>query len=106
MSADEIVEYYQYIEKEGLPEWEFYVKVECWIDPGQNGATGRYGEPLEPSYGPHVEDYNPVEMRFASSETWHDFDYFTEKWDLKDDIEFDTDKLLELCNDKNEPHFI
>lgn len=103
MNPDETVTYYQYVECDDLPQWEFYIRVDCYIDPGQDGATGPYGEPLEPSWGPCVEDIEPVEMKFIDG-NWHDYDYFVDKWNLEDEIEFDFEELFELCNDKSVPN--
>lgn len=83
MSADEVVRYYQYIEKEGLPAWEFEIKIACWIDPGSDGSTNSYGVPMEPSHPPHVEDIEPLEMKFVGG-NWHDYNYFVAKWDLEE----------------------
>lgn len=100
MSADEVVTIYEwYEERDDLPIKEIEVRVECWIDPGQDGATDSYGVPLEPSWGPCVEDIEPIEARFVGS-NWHDYDYFMEKWDLS--IELDYDELFKNCVEKNE----
>jgi hypothetical protein len=103
MSADETVTCYYY-EKSDLPRDEFEIKVKCWIDPGQDGATGAYGEPLEPSYGPCVDDYEPVEIRFFPDGNWHNYGYFTNRWGLEGVIDFDKEFLMELCNEKSQKH--
>ena len=102
---DEVVKYYQYIEQDNLPAWEMEIKVECWIDPGQKGSTTSLGVPLEPSYGPCLDDYQPVEARFLYPDrdgNWHDYDYFVNKWDIENKVEFDHDRLFESCAEKED----
>jgi hypothetical protein len=105
MSADEVVTTYRYIEGTDLPKQcnqEIEIKVECWIDPGQDGSTNSYGVPMEPSYPPCVEDYVPIKARFAGSSNWHDYEYFVNRWGIKAEIKFDVDRLFEMCADKAE----
>jgi hypothetical protein len=107
LSADEVVTVYEYIEQDNLPAFEMEFKVACWIDPGQDGSTNSLGVPQEPSWGPCVEDFQPVEARFLYYKdgevikgNWHDYDYFVDRWNL--DIEFDVDELFEECAEQAE----
>jgi hypothetical protein len=103
---DETVIYYQHIEQDNLPAFEMEFKINCWIDPGQNGATTSLGVPLEPSYGPCLDDYQPVEAQFiypnGRDGNWHNYDYFVDRWNIRSEIKIDRGKLFELCSSKAE----
>jgi hypothetical protein len=100
---DETISVYRKVVDEDhvLHGFELEFRVDCWIAPGQDGATGPHGEPLEPSFPPHVEDWDVKKVRIVSSNhvgLWHHYEQCCEHYDLH--FRFFPDELFELCNNQ------